>query len=180
MTGILGGTMKPLIKMGRKPSDCWQWLGGHTSEGYPVKCHSDGATSAQRWLWRTIFGPIPDELKITTTCANQACMNPAHWSVDTQAGICRNGAKATLLPGDVIDIRRARKGATVHTITDLADRYGVAPETIRSIWGHRSWVSARGPSALAEEYSALPYGQTRRADGRFGPIPKSNDTVTTQ
>lgn len=153
-----GFVTKPLIKLGAQPGDCWAWLGKHTGLGHPQKTDHGKDGSARRWLWTQLFGPLPDELKITTTCSNLGCMNPQHWAICTQADAIRKGSKTVLLPGDVAEIRRAKKGATVHTIRVLMERYGITDNPIRAIWGGKTWKLARGPTALAAAYTAIPKG----------------------
>lgn len=143
MTHHEGEVLKPLVKLGRAPADCWQWLGRVQPNGYGKKQYCGRTVLAHRWMWLQLFGPIPEGLVINHKCGTRACVNPAHLEVVTQAENCRHGITATLTPDDVREIRAARKDRTVNTRNRLAERYGVTPMTISDIWSGRSWSKAK-------------------------------------
>jgi hypothetical protein len=124
-----GTTLKPLVKLGRDPADCWSWLGAiHEKSGYAHKQHAGATLLAHRWIWQTLFGPIPDGLIVSHTCGNRTCINPHHLRVTTQAEGCREGITASLTPADVTEIKRAGRGERGRNLrSHLADRYGVTP-----------------------------------------------------
>ena len=133
-----GQTLKPLVLLGRDPADCWQYLGAKTSDGYGKKTVGDRTVSAGRWIWETLFGPLPAGLVVSTTCGTHGCLNPHHLRACTQADANRAGVGATLLPGDVVEIKRAKKLRTLGTATALAQRYGCSKREIFDIWGGRA------------------------------------------
>ena len=73
-----GQVFKPLVRLGKSPDDCWQWLGAKNQKGYPIKEINGRTMTAARWLWSQLFGPIPDELVVSMRCGDQACINPHH------------------------------------------------------------------------------------------------------
>jgi len=134
-----GVTLKPLVKLGKEPGDCWTWTGSIDDGGYGRKQFAGKSMLAHRWLWMQLFGSIPDGLVVSHKCGNHACVNPHHLQAMTQAENCRQGITASLTPADVVEIRRAKRHGGVNMRQHLADRYGVAPSTISDIWGRKSW-----------------------------------------
>ena len=139
----VGETMKPLVRMGRKPEDCWEWLSVKTEAGYGKKTLGGKTLLAHRWMWTQLFGLIPEGLVIDHTCANPGCVNPSHLRVVTQAENCRSGAGATLTPLDVLEIKRAKKSTGLGVAAALADRFGVSRQLIHDIWGKRAWSGSK-------------------------------------
>jgi len=134
-----GQILKPQVRIGKSPDDCWQWLGPTTANGHGKKTYCGKNIMAHRWIWEMLFGPIADGLVVYRTCATHACVNPHHLACGYQADAVRASNTAKLLPQDIADIRAARGTQTLHTVQHLADRYGVTAGTIRSIWAGRSW-----------------------------------------
>lgn len=152
-----GITFKPLVKLGRDPSDCYEWIGSVDDAGYGRKQFGGKAVLAHRWIWQQLFGPIPAGLIVSHTCTNRACVNPHHLRVTTQAEGCRHGITASLTPADVVEIRRHRCDAGTNLRQHLADRYGVSPSTISDIWGRKSW---RKPKPFYGAHANSPFTQT--------------------
>lgn len=132
-------TTKPLVQLGREPGDCWMYLGTKTSDGYGKKTIGERTISAGRWIWETLFGPLPDGMIVSTACGTRGCLNPHHLRACTQADANRAGVGATLLPADVIDIKRAKKTRTFGTADVLAQKHGCSKREIFDIWGGRAW-----------------------------------------
>lgn len=151
-----GTTLKPLVRLPKDPNDCWTWLGA-IDRGVAKKCVHGQMTTARRWIWTTLFGPIPDGIEITTSCGEQSCTNPHHLRACTHAEATREGTAATLLPADVADIRRAGKDRGPNTSRVLADRYGVTTQTIRAVWDGSRWSRRkRSPTRSPAQVATAP------------------------
>jgi hypothetical protein len=150
---IAGTNIKPLVALGRDGNDCWQWLGGVNSLGYPSKTIGGKTTTGQRWMWQQLHGPLPDTLKIRLTCGNRLCINPHHFEVTTMTDAQRAGANAVLTPADVQEIRRHRKSRGPGIAEALARRCGCSVMTVRDIWRGDTWRRPRLPADLTQYIS---------------------------
>lgn len=134
-----GQTIAPLVKLGKRADECWDWLGIKTPAGHGKKTYNGRNIFAHRWMWEILFGPIPAGLVVYATCGTKGCVNPSHLACGFMADANRNSIQAKLLPADVAEIRAAKATATHATAALLADRHGVTPATIRGIWNGKSW-----------------------------------------
>lgn len=140
-----GATTKPMIALGKSPADCWRWLGALDGAGYPRKQHCGRAMLAKRWMWEQMFGPIPNDLVVSSTCGTRECTNPHHLCVQSQADANRCGAGTILLPADVLEIKREKASRTAGLAETLAHRYGCSRRLIFDIWGGRAWSRRQAP-----------------------------------
>lgn len=134
-----GITLKPLVKLPRDPSDCWEWQGRIDEAGYSRKVHRNVDMTGARWMWEVLWGSVPDSLVVSTTCGNRTCCNPHHLEARTQAQANRAGVAATLTPQDVAMVKRAKKDRGPNTAKVLAEQLGVNPGAIREIWRGATW-----------------------------------------
>ncbi len=158
---VPGATIKPLVKLPKNPSDCWQYLGAiDRTTGYGKKQWHGRSYLAHRWLWMQLFGPIPDDLPLHNICDNKACMNPYHWGISTQADICRDSVRTVLTAGDVTEIKRVPKAQRKTKIerasvaTALAQRFGCSRQLIYDIWKGRAWAKPSPPARATRPYQA--------------------------
>lgn len=150
---LAGQTIKPLVKLGRAPQDCWEWLGPRTDAGHGKKTFHGKEIMATHWLWSQLFGPVPAGYVIFAACGNKGCMNPHHLRCGHQADANRMGPHVKLLPDDVREIRSIDAGerspAMAHT---LAQRFGVQVGHVREIWRGAVWGRKKknhGPRKVA-------------------------------
>lgn len=77
-------------------SDCWQWIGRKTGEGYGqfyLVCTKDEQllTGAHRYAYTALRSEIPSGLVIDHLCRNRACVNPWHMEpVPQQVNVLRS------------------------------------------------------------------------------------------
>lgn len=149
-----GQTIKPQVKLGKTPSDCWQWLGPKTDAGHGKKTYLGRCVMAHRWVWEMLFGPIPAGLVVYATCGTAGCTNPHHLACGYIADARRQATDVKLLPADIADIRAAKATASLHTATHLADRHGVSANTIRDIWRGTTWGARKRTKAPNQQRAA--------------------------
>lgn len=122
--------------------DCWLWLGAKNGSGYG----SFGGHMAHRWSHAAFKGSI-DGLVVMHSCDTRACVRPTHLSTGTQSENLQDMARkmrnntSKLSVEQVLDIRK-RYVRTSHKRSNknqLAEEYGVAPETIKAIINRRLW-----------------------------------------
>lgn len=151
-----GMPLKPRVKMGRTPGDCWTWLGAINNSGHAQLTFCGRDTLGHRWIWEQLFGPIPPGYVVYSTCDSKSCINPNHLAMGMQATANRQSIQHTLLPADVVEIRAAKEQATSVTPGLLAERFGVSVSTIRDVWNGRTWGRPRrnrGPRSPANQHT---------------------------
>lgn len=100
------------------PDGCWPWTGYvHPTSGYGVWAHRRESTTAHRWAWRLLVGPIPDD-HLHHRCENRRCVNVAHLE-PIAAG---EHARLTLVTGRCRSGRHALEGGNVG-VKKNGDRY---------------------------------------------------------
>lgn len=145
-----GQVFKPLVRLGKSPDDCWQWLGAKNEKGYPIKEINGRTMTAARWLWSQLFGPIPDGLVVSMRCGDPACINPHHMQMMSVTE-CNQRDRSGLTPQDVAQIRLLfENGAPADK---LADRYLVDESTIYRICKRKSWKNV-GKARIEEAAAA--------------------------
>lgn len=140
-----------------KRDGCWGWLGARSHFGYGMIRPDDWRRSmihAHRASWEIHFGPVPSGLHVLHRCDNPPCTNPDHLFVGTDAdNAADKKAKgrarapsgeahrlAKLTEADVREIKSVlRSELRPGLIAELARRYGVTWENVKSIATGRTW-----------------------------------------
>lgn len=136
-----GQTIKPIVKLGASPEDCWEWLGTiSTKTGYGKKTVNGESVLAHRWMYTNLFGPIPRDKVVNHICSNRACVNPQHLEIVTQAENCRHGKGARLKAEQVRIIKSLKSRSKRGDRKLIAERFGVSPQLISDIWYGRAWI----------------------------------------
>lgn len=58
--------------------ECALWLGAQTASGHGVFWWNGKSTTAHRYAYESIVGPIPADCEIDHLCRVRACVNPSH------------------------------------------------------------------------------------------------------
>lgn len=75
------------------PTDCWDWLGSLTLDGYGVLKVDNRQVYAHRHAWELLRAEIPERMTIDHLCLNKACCNPMHLEVVTREENSLRGEK---------------------------------------------------------------------------------------
>jgi hypothetical protein len=119
----------------KDPTECWIFQGTVNVRGYGQVRYGRKSQSCQRWMFEQLFGPVPDGLKVGTTCGNGLCINPYHLVTRCQSEAVRAGLSGVLTPGDIAEIRRVDKANRTAAMADiLAGRIGCNRRTIQRVW----------------------------------------------
>lgn len=137
---LLGQTIKPLVKLGATPDDCWQWQGTlNKSTGYGKKQFNGKSILAHRWVYESLLGEIPKDKVVNHLCSNRSCVNPHHLEIVSQADNCRHGKGSKLTTEQVREIKSLKANKVRGISTTLAKKYNVSRQLISDIWAGRAW-----------------------------------------
>ena len=138
---IPGRTIKPLVKLGKSPNDCWEWLGNkNPNTGYGKKRFNGKDVLAHRWIYEQLFGIIPDGMVINHICNNRSCVNPHHLEVVTQTENCRKGNGTKLNIEQVKYIKSLKGKLPRGGKQQLACELEITQSLISDIWYGRCWI----------------------------------------
>lgn len=129
-------------------SGCLLWLGSCDDDGYGFVRDGDVVIRAHRAAWEVKNGPIPEGKRACHKCDVTSCINDQHLflgsDLDNAADRGRKGrsargarnGKTTLLPADVVSIRRDPRTAPA-----VGRDFGISANSVRNIrrgdrWGH--------------------------------------------
>ena len=155
-----------MVKRGKDPNDCWEWLGKKNEQGVGYKTYQGRTFVARRWLWELIEGPIPKGKVLIASCANPGCVNPAHMSVKFHSDACRNSLHSKLTLADHAqilaekDVYAYRSKARGDQVKELCALYDITPSTVYDIWDGTIGKRVKHPRAgiaQIQEDSCLSY-----------------------
>jgi HNH endonuclease len=117
---------------------CWNWDNQVDSDGYGRGAdYSTGRrTRAHILVYEAHVGPVPEGLQLDHLCRNKRCVNPTHLEPVTNRENTHRGAMAKL---DADAVRFIRTSG--HTITELAQRFGVSRKTVRLARQGVTWTN---------------------------------------
>lgn len=134
------------------PDECWPYQGYRSARGYGFV--TEGAaknTPAHRYMYRLVFGEVPDNKVVCHKCDNPPCCNPNHLWLGSNAENIQDmwrkgrGKQARPLKGEAHmsakltedDVREIR--ASSDPRPKLATRYGVSWGAIDCIQKRKTW-----------------------------------------
>lgn len=151
--------------------DCWIWSNGVNSQGYPQASIEGYPQLVGRWVVNHMLAQAGKKLLSSREvayprCQNKLCVSPlcvqkktrsklleeayANGSRDKDLKGRRQGAIdrgwAKLTPQQVRDEIRPLHG--VKPATELANQYGVHPDTIRRIWRNSKWRDVEAANSV--------------------------------
>ena len=131
-------------------SECIEWTGSTSPEGYGYIKVTDRTKYAHRIAYEIHKGPIPKHCVVMHVCDNPRCINPDHLvagsiadnvadkvATGRQARGEKNG-RAKLRPRQVATIRRLHRAGRL-TKSQLARQYSVDRGSIGRILSRKTW-----------------------------------------
>jgi len=152
----------------RGPDECWPWLGGcFKPSGYGRFYVGKTSTTAHRFGYKLLVGPVPDDIMVCHTCDNPPCQNPAHWfpgtAADNSADMVNKDRAhhprgttnrfAQLSEDDVIAIREMYAAGAA--ITQVAKQFSVKIPTVSNIITGQHWTEVGGPISAPNRHIRL-------------------------
>ncbi len=126
---------------------CWVWPVTNPAQRYGWwKAH--GEIKAHRASWVLHNGAIPPGVQVLHKCDNPRCVNPAHLFLGTQQdnmddmrakGRARNSAGVSNTRAKLNEIQVRLIRADTRSRKDVAEAYGLHPETIARIQRRELW-----------------------------------------
>src|SRR5438132_10217210 len=65
-------------RVDKSQTDCWEWTGNRTPQGYGMISLNGRHIPAHRAAYILLMGEIDDHLDLHHTCENKGCVNPDH------------------------------------------------------------------------------------------------------
>ena len=136
-------------KVAIDPAGCWLWTSQRNLAGYAT-FHVTGAGKrlAHRFLWESLFGPVPGGRVLCHRCDVRACVNPDHLYVGTHKQNAKDcsargraagsGRGKNKLTPDLVRLirRRAAEGVRREAI---AKEVGVSPRNVWYVLSGKTW-----------------------------------------
>jgi hypothetical protein len=157
---------------------CLIWPFGRHRDGYGTLIVDGGMTYAHRYMCRLVHGEPPTpEHEASHSCnrGHDACVSPHHLSWKTPGENHKEGEWHQKIKINADQAREIRdlKGLEVASVT--AERFGIAPVTVRQIQAGRIWRTdkRRGTNHFTDEQvlrirSLKDSGQTQALADEFG------------
>ena len=147
-----------MARITKTEAGCWIYGGAKDKWGYTHIGVKGKRIQAHRYSYEHYKGPITVGLQILHSCDNNACVNPEHMSLGTDADNRRDAqlkgrttwgeknSHAVLTADQVLEIRKLYKKvhAKKSNAKELAARFGVSSNAINAIACGRTWRQLRG------------------------------------
>ena len=137
----------------KSDSECWNWIGTVSGNGYGHMRINSKMYRANRISYYIHFKKDPGELLVCHSCNNKLCINPHHLFLGTvsenrqhafDTGIIKH--KGTLNPQAKFlssHIREIRELQYTMTQVEIARLFNVTPSTINKILTGKTWTHVK-------------------------------------
>lgn len=121
---------------------CWEWQLRIGTNGYGETTNGAGRkVRAHQVFYERRFGPVPPGLSLDHLCRVRHCVNPDHLEPVTPQENNRRGSHSKLTAADVREAHRLRRDGW--KLRDLAERYGVALDTVGCALRGTNWTDIK-------------------------------------
>jgi hypothetical protein len=121
---------------------CWIWLLYRDPDGYGKAVVEEGekrtSTTAQRWVYERVLGPVPEGMTLDHQCPNRCCVNPHHMEPVPHIENVRR-SRVRKLTQESADAIRSRRGTA--SARRVAEEFGIGHTTVFDIWHGRRWAA---------------------------------------
>lgn len=140
--------------------DCWLWQGA-MDKGTPRAKVNRKMVYVRRLVLELSGKEIKTNLRATTTCGDERCVNPDHVVAKTPSSINARTAMSTGFArkasrrAKISASRRKSSKVTPEMVAEIrgsegpgsaiAERLGLSKSTVNSIRAHRSWIDYTNP-----------------------------------
>ena len=138
--GTLEDRFLRYVIKGKKPDECWSWIGFHDKDGYGKLRTGSSNKGAHVISWELHYGTVPDGMLVRHKCNNSGCPNPLHLMLGdhdqnmrdrVEAGHYASGESHPMVKfsDEVINAIREASG----TYKEISDRFGVSISQVGNI-----------------------------------------------
>lgn len=107
---------------------CWIWLRHFSRSGTPIY---SAALTARRYIWIQRGYKVDRKTRMTVTCGQPKCVNPAHLKRSTVSGVMRGSVCSVLSEADMEEIEVDIRCAI--TAREIAAKYGISYHYARNV-----------------------------------------------
>ena len=137
----------------RGDNECWPWKAHLNEDGYGQVRFDGNMKIASRVAYMITNGEIPSDIKAMHTCDTRNCCNPKHLIAGTQGDNIRDMENKNRSKHRGWDVKRFSEEEILKVremwkngfqAKDIADKYGVTPDTIYKIRMGRTYKNIGG------------------------------------